>query len=117
MTVRKALEKEKLMSWDYRVIRAAAAECEEGYDFAIYECYYDHNGKIWGLTEEPVNPYGESQEELTKDLQLMLEATTKPILNISELPEAGSIAPNIPDPKDCIPFEQIRAALDKEVSY
>ena len=59
------------MTWDYRVVN------RDG-EFGIYECYYDEGTLI---TEDPIEPYGETAEELFSDMLKQLEAFTKPTLH------------------------------------
>ena len=34
------------------------------YTYAIHEAYYDENGHVGAITQEPVEPFGENVEEL-----------------------------------------------------
>ena len=68
--------------WNYRVVRTE----EEQYDsYQLYEVYYDDDGKIEGMTENAMQPYGESVEELQSDLEYMMEALKQPVLDMKEL--------------------------------
>jgi|TARA_A200000113_G_C8591607_1_gene266214 hypothetical protein len=68
--------------WNYRVVRTE----EEQYDsYQLYEVYYDDDGKIEGMTENAMQPYGESVEELQNDLEYMMEALKQPVLDMKEL--------------------------------
>ena len=68
--------------WNYRVVRTE----EEQYDsYQLYEVYYDDDGKIEGMTENAMQPYGESLEELQNDLEYMMEALKQPVLDMKEL--------------------------------
>jgi hypothetical protein len=70
------------MTWNYRVVRVE----EEGYDrYQLYEVYYDDDGKLEGMTENSMHPYGESVEELQNDLEYMMEALRKPVLDMKDL--------------------------------
>lgn len=70
------------MTWNYRVVRIE----EEEYDrYHLYEVYYDDDGKIEGMTEESMHPYGESVEELQNDLEYMMEALKQPVLDMKDL--------------------------------
>ena len=63
--------------WNYRVIKRTYGE-EDGYEF--HEVYYNDAGEIKSWTTEPVNPHGSNMAELRDDLQRMLEALDKPVL-------------------------------------
>lgn len=64
--------RDEVNSWNYRVFR------ESDGTMGIIECYYED--------DKPTNysdfmaPYGESEEELRKDIVRMLDSMTKPIL-------------------------------------
>ena len=53
--------------------------------FAIHEVYYDEYGYIAFWSENEISPSGDSLYWLKWDLQKMLEATEKPIINIEDL--------------------------------
>ena len=66
-----------LTHWNYRVI-----ECNlDGYE--IREVYY-HKDKPLASTLKGIEPYGETIEELKKDLELIAKALDKPILKESD---------------------------------
>ena len=72
--------------WNYRVVRTERQTKKEQYDiYQLYEVYYDDDGKIEGMTENAMQPYGESIEELKNDLQWMIEALREPVLDMEEL--------------------------------
>lgn len=73
------------MSWNHRVIRRrfenpvskGIEEC-----FTVHEVHYDDNNQPELWTAEPVEPYGESLEELMKDIERFKLAFNKPVLHI-----------------------------------
>jgi len=66
------------MAWNYRVLKKTL---DEGEVYEIHEVYYKGNAiHMW--SEDPISPYGESLEELKKDLQYQLEALELPILEV-----------------------------------
>ena len=70
------------MSWNYRIIQK---NVDEFVSFEVHEVYYRPDGSIEGWSENPVIPYGETPEELKKDLTKMLQAFEKPILTQQDL--------------------------------
>ena len=70
------------MTWNYRIVSEKAPE---GEFLQLYEVYYDDDGKIKGMTENPMKPYGESVEELQNDLEYMMEDLKQPVLDMKEL--------------------------------
>jgi len=75
--------------WNNRVVRTThvspnpdVSPCVE---FAIHEVYYNDDGNICAITENPKSATGESVEELKETLQRMLSACDKDILINEEL--------------------------------
>jgi len=50
------------MFWNYRVL-------EHDKMFYIHEVYYNDNGDITAISEDPMHPHGETPEELKNDLE------------------------------------------------
>lgn len=66
------------MSWNHRVMCRVDAQGNRTY--AIHEVYYDIDGvKLW--TDEDVAPMGESLAGLREEIQSMLSACDKQVLN------------------------------------
>ena len=72
------------MVWNYRIgkrVVKGVIDLSEMYyendEFGIYEVYYDEDGNIMFTTENPVEPYGETQEELIECLEMMLSDAKK----------------------------------------
>jgi hypothetical protein len=70
------------MSWNYRVM-----SLDGGKSFGIHEVYYDPDNKPKAYTLNSVRPFGESLDELRKDISLMLKAAEKPIMTPQDFPE------------------------------
>lgn len=67
-----------MKTWNYRVLR------REG-NFAIHEVFYE-DGKPTSCTEDPVAPFGEDTlEELRHDMEMMMRALSKPVLDYENL--------------------------------
>ncbi len=81
--------------WNYRVVRKKyelATEDDENrsyYQYAIHEAYYDNNGKVGSITQEPIIPSGENIEELRHSWLIQAEAFGQPILDFDNIPEEG----------------------------
>ena len=65
------------MTWNYRVVNKNG-------NFGIYEVYYDENGKANAWSQDPMDPYGESLEELKADLKRMMMALERPLFEIEK---------------------------------
>jgi hypothetical protein len=65
------------MTWNYRVVNNKG-------NFGIYEVYYDENGNANAWSQDPMEPYGESLEELRADLKRMLMALERPLFDLKK---------------------------------
>jgi hypothetical protein len=66
-------------TWNYRVIRHH--DKKTNVDFhTIHEVYY-HGEKPSMVSENPMHPFGETVEELKKDMELFMKAFDKPVLD------------------------------------
>ena len=68
--------------WNYRVVRQDRGD-ETAY--AIREVHYDEEHQVASWTAHDMQPWGTSLDELRTDLQLMLLALEKPVLDPGEL--------------------------------
>jgi len=82
--------------WNYRVVRkrhiyADPRDKKEkvDYTYAIHEAYYDNNGFVGAITQDPIEPFGENIEELRHSWVMMAEAFGLPILDYDNIPEPG----------------------------
>lgn len=62
--------------WNYRIVESVGSTGDKYY--SVHEIYYDKSNEIVSWYVEPMFPTGETVSELTKDVELMLEAMTKP---------------------------------------
>lgn len=69
-----------MINWDYRVF------CEENGDHIIREVYYDENKEILSCTANAVEPWGETLEDLIKDLEAFKAATLLSVLTLADIP-------------------------------
>jgi hypothetical protein len=66
------------VSWQYRVMRSVGGRgTTHYYTYGIHEVYTGPKG--W--TEASVGPHGDTLYELKRDLEMMLEALKKPVLD------------------------------------
>jgi hypothetical protein len=82
--------------WNFRVVRKkkiyidpAAKKERVDYTYTIHEAYYDKNGHVGAITQDPVEPFGENIEELRHSWVMMAEAFSQPILDYDNIPEPG----------------------------
>lgn len=70
------------MSWNYRIVKKIENnECFYG----IHEVYYHKDGSFRTCTVNPIEPFGETVDELKKDIELMMKAFELPVLNYEEI--------------------------------
>ena len=96
-----------MMTWNYRVFR------EDDGDYVIREVFYDEEGTVLGCTADPVEPYGQSLEELARDIEWFQEAVTLPALTLADMPPATS--GRLPrDRSKNIPLDQLLAEFEAD---
>jgi len=77
------------MGWNYRLIKRNKPVAEslnkiypDGYTyFAIHTVWYDKDGNPNGISENSVEMTGEEVSDLKYDIEKMLEAVSKPVLD------------------------------------
>lgn len=67
-----------MMTWNHRVMRGVAYG--ETF-FSIREVFYDDDGTVQNWTADPIDPYGETLDELKTCLEQMLAACDQPVLD------------------------------------
>lgn len=72
------------MSWNYRVMRHVEPDGSEW--FGIHEVYYDLDGNPVSWTERTIEPFGETPDDLTADLDRMSAAIHRPVLDYEPRP-------------------------------
>lgn len=70
-----------MITWNYRVFR------EDNGDFIIREVFYEDDGSILGCTEQAVEPFGRTLDELAASIADFQAALTLPILTLGAMPE------------------------------
>lgn len=68
------------IKWNYRVFR------EQNGDYIIREVFYAEDGSLLGCTENAVEPWGQSLEELAKNIEWFKEALALPVLTLADIP-------------------------------
>ncbi|HAG82138.1 MAG TPA: hypothetical protein DCL61_13470 [Cyanobacteria bacterium UBA12227] len=96
-----------MMHWDYRVF------WEEG-GYTIRTVYYDDRGAIVACSEKPIEPFGESLEELQDELNLLQAALKKKVLSAADVPDQ-KVRPKVKRGKSLQAVRQ-QLSLDAEVA-
>ncbi len=74
------------MKWNYRVVKKTNVSSDGNYvGFGIHEVYYDDDDVPTSCTEETVEPWGETFEELERDMKRYSESLQKPVLLFEEI--------------------------------
>ena len=95
-----------MMTWNYRVFREADGA------YVIREVHYNADGSIVACTENAVEPFGETLEELAQDLEYFNEALELPVLTMADIPQPSRKKQKKPRGKN-LSREQLMAELSK----
>jgi hypothetical protein len=76
------------------------------YTYSMHEAYYDRNRCVGAITQDPVEPFGETVEELRHSWMMMAEAFGQPILDYEQIPEPGYDREE--DPLDSVSEESVQ---------
>jgi hypothetical protein len=73
------------MSWNYRVVKrlcdVPGGKGKREFEFGIHEVYYNSAGDICVMSENSIAPGGENFNEIRSELNHMLSAFGKPVLD------------------------------------
>lgn len=83
------------MSWNHRVVKRTWKNegREDDHMYGVHEAYYDENGKVFMITDNPTAPSGDNMEDLKENLEHMVKALEHPILDYDNIPEDDAIDP------------------------
>lgn len=79
--------------WNYRVIMKRDPDAD-AISYQIHEVYYADNGSIEHWTEDPVQPFGETAEELREEIRFFLQAFRRPILEWKKVDGEPALIPD-----------------------
>ena len=72
--------------WNYRLCKKTHKyDTYEEVLFSIHEAYYNKAGGIWAITEESVNVYGDSIDDVKQALSWMNLALSKETIDLDTL--------------------------------
>jgi hypothetical protein len=71
------------MGWSYRVVKQVSKIPlgDTDISYGIHEVYYDDNGDIVNISESLANPISDDLEGLQWNLERMMEACKKPVID------------------------------------
>jgi len=81
-----------MMSWNYRVCKITynqGTDYEE-VSYEIREAYYNKDGGIWAVTENPKGIAADSEESILTSLEWMKQAVERPVLDLDTFVFADS---------------------------
>ena len=83
------------MSWNYRVVRRWLKDSGE-YQLGVHEAYYDKNGRVRAISEEPepMVVFGKEAkiEQLQEMRMMMFKAIQQPILDYDKVPDPEAVS-------------------------
>lgn len=71
------------MSWNYRVVIKENDTGEN--EYGIHEVFYDDEGKVIGMTENSLVPVCSTADDLSYEMDMMLEAFKREVLKFEVL--------------------------------
>ena len=93
-----------MMTWNYRVFR------ENEHEYVIREVFYADDGTILACTAEPVEPFGQSIEELARSIEDLKAALQLPVLTFDDIPPSEAVE-QLSERGSTVSQEDIRATL------
>lgn len=77
------------MSWNHRVVRRfyPNTHMDDSILYEIYEIYYDKDGNVDGITEEPIKIREETVDDLRKTIERLTKCLEQPIIDYDTLQE------------------------------
>jgi len=77
------------MSWNHRVIRRIYpnVHMDDSILYEVHEVYYDEEGNIGSITQEPINIMEETVDDLRKTVERLTKCLEQPIIDYDTLEE------------------------------
>ena len=77
------------MSWNHRVVRRTYpnTHMDDSILYELYEVYYNSDGTINGITEEPIRIREENIDDLRKTVERLTKCLEQPIIDYDTLQE------------------------------
>ena len=79
------------MSWNHRVVRRfyPNTHMDDSILYEIHEVYYDKDGTIGSLTQEPISIMEETVDDLRKTVERLTKCLDSPIIDYDTLQEVN----------------------------
>lgn len=77
------------MSWNHRIVRRIYpnVHMDDSILYEVHEVYYDEEGKIDSITQEPINIMEETVDDLRKTVERLTKCLEQPIIDYDTLQE------------------------------
>jgi hypothetical protein len=99
--------------WNYRLVKRVQGVGSNDYvTYGIHETYYNQRGEPNGITERPVEPFGENATDALQCWSMMAEAFTKPILDYDEF--VNKDIDDVDDLEDMVSLKNITFKHDEQ---
>lgn len=99
--------------WNYRLVkRVQRVGLNDYVTYGIHETYYNQKGEPNGITERPVEPFGENATEILQCWSMMAEAFTLPILDYEEF--VNKDLEDVDDLEDLVSLKNITFKHDEK---
>lgn len=80
------MKKQKgLLTWDYRIISEGFGSGDDNM-YSVHEVFYNERDEITDYVKTPICLVGTDLDDMVHDIQVVLEAFEKPIINAKVLP-------------------------------
>ncbi len=86
--------------WNHRVVRRVFPELPGApVMYGIHEAFCDAKGLVWAITEDPTRVITDGEDgdpvvSLRQNLERMMRALERPVLDYDKIPEADADTPN-----------------------
>jgi hypothetical protein len=79
------------MSWNHRVVRRfyPNTHMDDSILYEIHEVYYDKDGTIGSITQEPISIMEETVDDLRKTVERLTKCLESPIIDYDTLQEVN----------------------------
>ncbi len=109
------------MTWNYRLVKKHTKNPQslggnEYFTYAIHEAFYDAEGKVAGITQDPIDLSAEHLNDLMISWHMMSEAFGQPILDYETIGDDSEGLPGCSEKEieSAKPLEDFMEELDLE---
>ena len=106
-----------MSSWGNRIVRRKHqytfpdGKMRVDFTYGIHEAYYDKFDKVVAITQDPIDPHGETVADLRRGWVMMGEAFGLPVLDYDQIPELGHDPENL-----LVRTDDLRRQIEEELT-